>query len=301
METSRKKASSERSSGKGADESKRKPSEEEFEAEHDREAKGQEEKGSSVVMPEDESQLSDGEKVGRLNELYERHIRQPWLAIALWVIVNVFKNNLEAAHSKNPRKDDSFNKIANSEDLHPDLKGPVLRRWVTAGATWQELGNAGVDTDSVTYSHCREAAKIPALEGRISVGKRVVAESLTVKQTIEAVQAECAKTKKTAETCADTDLCPLAETVIQRLDDPIFLSEDPEFCEILLDSAQVRTEFNFREQSKIYDKAERIKKQKIKEKSDLEHRLEGLQQSINFLEDLMDTFDGKEVESETAA
>jgi hypothetical protein len=185
--------------------------------------------------------------------------------------------------------------------LHPDLKGPVLRRWVAAGASWQELGSHGVDNDRLGYSPCREIAKIPTLEGRISVGKRVVAESLTVKQTIEAVQAEIAKTKKAADTPADTYLCPLAKSVIQRLDDPVFLSEDQDFCEVLLDSAQVRTEFNFREQSKIYNKAEKIKKQKIREKSDLENRLEGLQQSINFLEDLMNTFDGKEVESETAA
>jgi len=297
MALSRKKTAS----GKGSDDANRQQSEEKFEGENKKETDGQEHDGPSFEMPDDESQLSDGEKVGRLNELYERHIRQPWLAIALWVIVNVLKNNLEPAHSKNPRKDDSFNKIANSKDLHPDLKGPVLRRWVAAGATWQEWANAGVDTDKATYSHCREGAKVPTLAGRISVGKRIVAESLTVKQTIEAVQAEIAKTKKAAKTDADTDLCELARTVIQRLDDPIFLSEDPEFCEILLDSAQVRTEFNFREQSKIYDKAEKIKKQRIREKSDLEHRLEGLQQSIDFLEDLMDTFDGKEVESETAA
>ncbi|MBM3299660.1 MAG: hypothetical protein FJY85_06880, partial [Deltaproteobacteria bacterium] len=93
----------------------------------------------------------------------------------------------------------------------------------------------------------------------------------------------------------------LARAVIEKLDDPVALSEDEDFCDVLLDSAQVRAEFNFREQSKIYDKAEKIKKQEIREKSDLEHRLEGLQQSINFLEDLMNTFDGKEEDAKTAA
>jgi len=297
MALSRKKTAS----GKSSDDANRQQSEEKFEGENKKETDGQEDAGPSFEMPEDESQLSDGEKVGRINELYEINVRRIWLVIALWVIVNVLKNNLEAAHSKNPHKDNSFNKIANSKDLHPDLKGPVLRRWVTAGATWQELGNAEVDTKSLTYSNCREIAKVPTLAGRISIGKRVVAESLTVKQTIEAVQAEIAKTKKAAKTDADTDLCELARTVIQRLDDPIFLSEDEDFCEILLDSAQLRAEFKFHEQTKIYDKAEKIKKQKIREKSDLEHRLEGLQQSINFLEDLMDTFNSKEEDAETAA
>ncbi|MBM3299607.1 MAG: hypothetical protein FJY85_06615, partial [Deltaproteobacteria bacterium] len=171
MQASRKKTSSDGSSGRRSEEAKRHESEEAFEDEGFEERHGEEEESPSVDMPEDESRLSDEEKVSRLNDLYERHIRQPWLAIALWVIVNVLKNNLEAARSKNPRKDDSFNKIANSQDLHPDLKGPVLRRWVAAGATWQEWGNAGVDTDTVTYSHCREAAKIHTLAGRISVGK----------------------------------------------------------------------------------------------------------------------------------
>ncbi len=255
----------------------------------------------SIEMPEDESKLPDEDKVSRLNDLYERNIRKPWLVIALWVILNVIKGDVTATRSKNPQKTDSFNKIANSNNLHPDLKGPVLRRWVAAGATWQDLGNHGVDNDRLGYSPCREIAKIPTLAGRISVGKRVVAESLTVKETIEAVKAEIAKTRKAADNTAEAGLRPLAKQVFERLDDPVFLSEDQDFCDILLDSDQVRTEFNFREQSKIYDKAEKIKKQKIREKSDLENRLEGLQQSINFLEDLMNTFDGKEVESETAA
>jgi len=299
MQASRKKTSSDGSSGRRSEEAKRHKSEEAVEDESS-ENSHKEEDDASFEMPQDESQLSDEEKVGRLNDLYERHIRQPWLAIALWVIVNVLKNNLEAARSKNPRKDDSFNKIANSQDLHPDLRGPVLRRWVAAGAAWQELANAGVDTDTITYSHCREIAKLPTLKSRISMGERVVAESLTVKETIEAVQEENAKGKPEASS-SDSDLCGLARAVIEKLDDPVALSEDEDFCDVLLDSAQVRAEFNFREQSKIYDKAEKIKKQEIREKSDLEHRLEGLQQSINFLEDLMNTFDGKEEDAKTAA
>jgi hypothetical protein len=295
MDQSRKKTSSERSSGKGADEAKEHASDEEFEQGHQKE----EESPSVEMMFEDESLLSDEQKVGRINELYDLHVHRAWLVISLWVILNVLKNDLKAARSKSPLKENSFNKIANSKDLHPDLKGPVLRRWVWAGATWQEAAKAGVNTDPLTKSHCREIAKIPTLEGRISVAKQVVAESWTVKQTIEAVQAELAKAK--GDSSAESDLCGLAEEVLRKLDDPVSLCEDEEFCDILLDSTQVRAEFNFREQSKIYDKAEKVKKMRLKEKNQLEERLKALQKSVNFLEDLMRTFDGKDADSQSAA
>jgi len=294
--------STKRSSVKDPDEAEREKLDEEVTEESQEEAPQVGLEIPSIEMPEDESKLSHDEKAARITQIYLNGVRAIWLPLGLWVTVNVYNSDLEAARSKNPHKDKSFNKIAGSKEMHPDLKGPLLRRYVSAAATWQELGTHDVDTDRTGYSHCREIAKIPTLAGRIAVGNRVVAESLTVKQTIEAVQAEIAKTKKAAKTDADTDLCELARTVIQRLDlDPILLSEDPDLSEMLLDSAQVRTEFNFREQSKIYGKAEKIKKEQIREKSDLEHRLEDLQQSINFLEDLMDTFDGKEEDAETAA
>ena len=300
MEASTKKSKSSGSSRKRSEKAKPPDPEDLFEEDQNEENSEDGEESPEFEIPEDESKLSPDEKAGRITQIYSGPIKRVWLAVYLWVLLNVFNNDLTEVRSKNPRKEKSFNKIVESEKLHPDLRGPVLRRWVVAGTTWQELDNEGLNTDRVEYSHCREIAKVPTLKGRISVGKRVIEESLTVKETIEAVKAEIAKGKPPA-TSTDTGLCPLAQTVIQRLDDPVFLSEDPDFCEILLDSVQVRTEFNFREQSKIYDKAEKIKKQRIREKSDLEHRLEGLQQSINFLEDLMNTFDGKEVDSETAA
>jgi hypothetical protein len=153
------------------------------------------------------------------------------LAVALWVIITVFDNNLSDARSKNPHKLSSFNRIVENEKMHPDLTGALLRCRVVAGATWQELENKGINTNKLEYSHCREIAKIPSLKGRISVGERVVSESLTVKETIEAVQEQIAQ-EKPSDAGADADLGSLAREVIRRLDDPSSLSEDNVFgCE----------------------------------------------------------------------
>ncbi len=97
------------------------------------------------------------------------------------------------------------------------------------------------------------------------------------------------------------DLCRLAQAVIEKLDDPVSLSEDEDYGEVLLDSTNVRAEFNFREQTKIYDKAEKIKNERLEEKSQLEERLVAVKKSINFLEELMKTFNGKESASQTDA
>ena len=210
------------------------------------------------------------------------------------MLVNVLNNDLEAARSKNPRKEKPFNVICNHPNLHPDLKGPTLRRWVIAAATNQELEGVGLATESLDYSHLREISKVPTEEGRVMVARAVIEGSLKVKATMELVRVEIQKGK--VEASPASDFCGLAESVIEGLDNPVSLSEDEDVSSVLLDESQLRQEFNFREQASIYGKAEKVKTQMLKEKSVIEERLENVQQSITFLEKVMNTFDGVAVE-----
>ena len=68
---------------------------------------------------------------------------------------------------------------------------------------------------------------------------------------------------------------------------------------ILLDPIQARAKFNFREQTKIYDKAERVLKKKFEEKSNLEKMFASNEATVKFLEGLMDSFDSESGKTET--
>ena len=77
--------------------------------------------------------------------------------------------------------------------MHPDLKGPTLRRWVIAAATKQEVEGDGLATERLEYSHFREISKVPTKEGRLMVAKAVIERSLNVKATIELVRLQIRK------------------------------------------------------------------------------------------------------------
>ncbi|MGO9121234.1 MAG: hypothetical protein ACLQPD_26940 [Desulfomonilaceae bacterium] len=241
----------------------------------------------------DERNLPTDQKVGRINQMYVR-LKRGWLFIALWVLVNVLNNDLREARSKNPKKENPFSAICDHEDLHPDLKGPTLRRWVSAAATNQELLGDGLNTESLDYSHLREISKIHTKEGRLMVAKAVIEGSLKVKAAVELVRLEIRKGK--ADVSPESDFCGLAQSVMEGLDNPLSLRDDEDVSSVVLDETQLRQEFNFREQASIYSKAEKVKTQMLKEKSVTEERLETVQQSITFLENVMNAFNGVSVD-----
>jgi hypothetical protein len=257
---------------------------------------------SSIVV--DESHLSTDEKVGRLAQLYRR-VAKMQLVIGLWVLLNVFRNSLEDARSKDPQKQNSFNAICNHWELPEDLKGDTLRRYVLAAATMKELQGKGVDTDSLEYSHFREISKLPEELMREKVAKMVIEKSATARQTERLVNTEIAKARlerrKPKADGGDKDkFSKLAVEIIGKLDDPekrIF--NDLDLKALLLDPIQARAKFNFREQAKIYDKAERVLQKKAEEKSNLEKTFASNEANIEFLENLMDTFDSESFKTET--
>jgi hypothetical protein len=129
----------------------------------------------------DESHLSIDEKVGRLAQLY-RKATKVWLIIGLWVLLNVFSNDLKEARSKNPKKRNAFNDICTHPELPEDLKGDTLGRYVVAAATMKELQGKDVDTASMEYYHFREISKIRDESTRQKVARDVILRSLTVRR-----------------------------------------------------------------------------------------------------------------------
>jgi hypothetical protein len=234
-----------------------------------------------------------------LNEL-RKVLGKAQLKIGEWVLENIFHNDLKLARSKSPKKQNSFAAICNHPRLDHDLQGPTLRRYVAAAATIKELEPRGVDTSGLDYSTAREISKLPTLEEREAAAREVIEKSLKASEVVRLVKTMIAD-KKAQEPPTESKLSFDAETVIIGLEtDPLlFIDTEKELASLLLDQGQVRAKFNFRDQNKIYDTAEKIKKRNLDGKSRLEENLESAEKTINFLEQLMNTFDGEAPETET--
>ena len=260
-------------------------------------------KGQKMTTQKEEREIQENasgtqkntveERVEQLNDMYEQRVGKPQLVIGLDVLANEFNNDIEAARSKNPKKQKSFRAIADHENLHPDIKGPVLRRWVNAAVTMQELASKGVNTDLLTYSHYREISKIKDAEARKRIADQVIADSLTFKATEKLVKSEIAKAKA-GDSNEDSDLSTMAQEVMDGLDDPASLSDNDALSGFLLDRNAVRLDLDFDEQSSIYAKAKAKRQEAITEKGGMEKKLETVQQSINFLDQVLSTFRSKD-------
>ena len=257
---------------------------------------------NSIVV--DESHLSTDEKVARLTQLYRR-VAKMQLVIGLWVLLNVFRNKVEDVRSKDPKKQYSFSAISTHYDLPTELKGDTLRRYVLAAATMRELQGKGVVVDSLDYSHFREIAKIPDEGLREKVGRIVVEQSATARQTerlvtVELEKAKLERKKPKGDGKSQPQISSLTVDIIGKLNNPEkHIIPDDKITALLLDPVQARAKFNFREQTKIYEKAEKVLQQKAEEKSNLEKMSASTEANINFLENLMDTFDGESAITKT--
>ncbi len=240
---------------------------------------------SAAAQIPEESHLSDDEKVDRLNVLYAHNVGAAQLFIGVWVLVNVFHNDLDAARSKNPKKNKSFNKICSHKRLHPDLQGVQLRRYVAAAIAQRELQEAGI-TEPLEYSILRELAKLATLQDRIRVAQAIITQNLTARETVQLVADEIKKAKE-EKSPSSSRLSELTRKVIKALDDPLELVKDDNLMALLTDEEMLRVELNFRDQARIYGKMERLRDELLDKKSRIEKSLEPVQQSINILEQLM--------------
>ena len=133
----------------------------------------------------------------------------------------------------------------------------------------------------------------------------VIEKSATARQTeglvsIELEKAELARSKPKADSGYKDNFSSLAVEIIGKLDDPAkHIIGVTRLTSLLLDPTQARGKLNFREQTKIYEKAERVLKKKAEEKSNLEKAFATNEANMKFLEDLMDAFDGGSVTVET--
>lgn len=252
----------------------------------------------------DESHLSTGEKVGRLAQLYRR-VGKMQLVIGLWVLLNVFRNSLEDARSKDPTKRQAFNNICNHPELPEDLKGDTLNRYVVAAATMKELQGKGVDTGSMEYYHFREISKIRDEKTREKVAREVILRSLTVRETQDLAKAEvekgkAGKGKRQSDKSSEPKISDLAASVIVKLDHPSdFIIPDEATRSLLVDSGRLLSEFDFGDRAAIYQKAKTVLKKRSDHLGGLKHSFSMVEADVDFLEELIRAIDGKLAKADT--
>ena len=175
----------------------------------------------------------------------------------------------------------------------------TLRRYVAGALTQRELQEAGV-TEPLEYSILRELAKLATLDGRIRIAQVIIAQKLNVRETVELVADELKKAKA-AKSPSISKLSGTTLKVIKALDDPLELSKDDNLMALLTDEEMLRVELNFRDQARIYSKMERLRDELLEKKGRIEKSLEPVQQSINLLETLMQTFDESKTDEDEVA
>lgn len=241
----------------------------------------------------DASQLPLEAKVEHTNNLYESKGRSAVLIIGMYFFVAVLFRDREAIRSKDPKKVNSFRKLCDHEKLHPDIKGATLRRWVTAAATEEELREDGIDTQQLSYSALREIAKIPTKTARAGVAEQIITEGLKGDAVNDLVRKKLDQTKglkKAHSTSKSEDglVGDLTREITSKFET---VENNAEWRSLLLDSDQFRQKFNFREQSVIYERAVEHKKLLNQKKGKLEKKMEPVQKTLNFLEDLIAAFE----------
>lgn len=255
------------------------------------------------LLVQDESHLSTDEKVGRLAQLY-RKVASMQLVIGLWVLLNVFRNNLKEARSKDPKKRNAFNAICNHPELPEDLKGDTLNRYVVAAVTMRELQWKGVDTASMEYYHFREISKIQGESTREKVAREVVLQSLTVRQTQELVKTEVEKEKakkgkRKAPASSASKISDLAHSIVFKLDSPTdLIIPDEDTRSLLLDPSRLTSEFDFGDRAAIYEKAKSVLRRRSDDLGGLKQSFSTVEADVNFLEELIRAIDGKPVKAQ---
>jgi hypothetical protein len=238
--------------------------------------------------------LSLDSKIEHTNRLYENTYGKAPLMVGLYFFVAVLNRNFQEIHSKSSNKPNSFNKLCGHETLHPDIKGATLRRWVIAAAIKEELQNDGIDTESLIYSALREIAKLPSKVARAKTAKEIIAGKLKGDAVNKLVQKElvAAKGSNGAQGTGKTDDALIGDLAREITSQFETAADNAEWRSLLVDPDQVREKFNFREQGAIYERAVNYKELLNKKKSKLEEKMEPVQKTLNFLDELIAAFQG---------
>lgn len=143
------------------------------------------EQNSQDQADEDLDEQAIEAHVTHVNTIYLTQVEGGKLEIGRYLFTEIFGGSMQNVLSKNPRKQSSFEQLAQDDRLKVDAT--TLATWVKAAAVKEQLESMGSSTDTLSLSQLVSLSRIKNSDHRAALGCRVAVATLTVKQTDELV------------------------------------------------------------------------------------------------------------------
>ncbi len=126
----------------------------------------------------DDSKIN--EAVAFINEVANKTIYQGSIEIGEYILKNFFEDDIKFAASKNPKKQASFNKLCENEDL--TVSPNRLAIMVRVASQERYLSEKEIDTSKLTYTHKASLVKLNNGQEKINLIKKCVGEEWTTRK-----------------------------------------------------------------------------------------------------------------------
>ena len=158
----------------------------------------------------------------------------------------------------------------------------TIRKWKLAGDEFNELEDAGMSAEGLTTYQLHAISRAPSRGERLGIAKDAIEQSLSVRD-IDKKVSPLVKRAKMEATGELIDLSDQAVEIMEGLDDPQKLMQDPDISMILQDPNRLKAELSFSELSTIHEKAKKVEKKTEKQKRALEEKAAKFMPAISFL------------------
>lgn len=192
------------------------------------------EKNPKSTIVDNEKFIDDA--VQFINEKANETLYKGSIEIGEYILEHFFNGEPKLASSRNPKKQQSFNKLCNRDDLivHPNQLGIMVR------VAFQEkyFTEKEIDTEALSYTHKASLVKLDNGLKKANMVKKCIDEEWTTRQLEDAIK----KHLKTIPSSSKPSLIRTTKKYITKIDDVLKIVEDTEL------------DFNADDVSKMSDK-----------------------------------------------
>jgi hypothetical protein len=169
--------------------------------------------------------------------------------IGAYLLTHVFEGNYKKALSKDPYKGTSLNDLARHKEM--PLSRQRLGECIRAAAVSQELVASGINADDLSYYHKVEISKVRSPEARVNLAKKVIADSLTVRETSDRVRQLIGKPISQDKR--------LAQSLVKQMRRLSGITANEDIREFLSDKDRVKAALSTGEAATLLDHSEKFR------------------------------------------
>jgi len=165
-----------------------------------------------------------------INGIAVKTVEKGKMEIGEYVLSVVFKDNLKAASSHSPNKDESMSQIGKHPDLAVDHR--QLGTWVRAAALRRQLTQDNVDCTQLSYSHFAALLRLKDETKRRELAERASRDNLTVRQIVSEIES----------TIKHRPVTDQQNAIFQKFEEPLKLIKDEATKSLLSDPQRLTDE-----------------------------------------------------------